>query len=68
MKKRGFDPTDSHYTALFNSCSNSPWPSDGLHRACELKNQLNDRNCILNRSTYNAMLKGNIDNYTILTQ
>lgn len=58
MKKRGFDPTESHYTALFNSCANSPWPNDGLQRAISLRQQLSDENILLNRAQYNAMLKG----------
>ncbi|KAK4018353.1 hypothetical protein OUZ56_000414 [Daphnia magna] len=57
MKKKGFDPKDCHYTALFNSCANSPWKVDGLQRAKILRQQLNDRNVLLNRAQYHAMIK-----------
>jgi pentatricopeptide repeat domain-containing protein 1 len=58
MKKRGFDPAESHFTALFNSCANSPWKADGLQRAILLRQQLKDRNVLLNRAQYHAMIKG----------
>ena len=58
MKKRGFYPTDSNITALFNACSNSPWPEDGLLRAKKLRQQLNEKNYLLNRQQYHAMIKG----------
>ncbi|KAI9565645.1 hypothetical protein GHT06_009437 [Daphnia sinensis] len=57
MKKRGFDPKDCHYTALFNSCANSPWKVDGLHRAKLLRQQLSEQNVLLNRAQYHAMIK-----------
>lgn len=58
MKKRGHYPAQSHFTALFNSCANSPWKNDGLQRATMLRQQLIDRNTVLNRAQYHAMIKG----------
>lgn len=60
MKQRGCQPAESHYTALFNACANSPWPEDGLQRAITLRQQLKDKNVLLNRAQYHAMIKGNL--------
>lgn len=62
MKKRGMDTNESIYTALFNSCANSPWKEDGLSRAVKLKEQLKNKSYISNRQQYHAMLKGKLSN------
>ena len=58
MKKRGFIPNECTYTALFNSCANSPWKEDGLSRARKLKEQLTVKSYVSNRQQYHAMIKG----------
>jgi len=58
MKKRGLDTNECVYTALFNSCANSPWKEDGLSRATKLKEQLKMKGYISNRQQYHAMIKG----------
>lgn len=58
MKKHGMLPSESHYTALFNACANSPWHEDGLQRAKKLRQQLADSNYPLNQLQYHAMIKG----------
>lgn len=65
MKKRGFEPTDSHLTALFNACANSPFKEDGLTRAIKLRRQLTEQNKLLNRQQYHAMIKGSLE-YSII--
>lgn len=57
MKDYGLKPQDPTFTALFNACSNSPWPDDGLERATQLRQQLADKGVIPNVITYNAMIK-----------
>ncbi|RZC38132.1 PPR 2 domain containing protein [Asbolus verrucosus] len=57
MKKRGLKVTSSTYTALFNACSNSPWPEDGLNRALHLRNIMMEKMYEPNETNYNAMIK-----------
>lgn len=57
MKKRGLKVTGGTYTALFNACSNSPWPADGLLRAEYLRNIMIEKQYEPNDSNYNAMIK-----------
>jgi len=57
MLRRGLKPENPTYTALFNACSNSPWPADGLDRANKLRQQLSERDYTPNITTYNAMIK-----------
>ncbi|KAK5642231.1 hypothetical protein RI129_008398 [Pyrocoelia pectoralis] len=58
MKRRGLQPTPGTYTALFNACANSPWPTtDGLSRATHLLNIIREKMYIPNVTNYNAMIK-----------
>lgn len=57
MKKRGLQPTNGTYTALFNACSNSPWLEDGLSRATKLRELIHEKGVVLNDTNYNAMIK-----------
>lgn len=57
MKKFGLQPEDPTYTALFNACSNSPWPEDGLKRATNLRNLMLEKEYPTNLTTYKAMIK-----------
>uniref|UniRef100_A0A1Y1K6Z0 Pentacotripeptide-repeat region of PRORP domain-containing protein n=1 Tax=Photinus pyralis TaxID=7054 RepID=A0A1Y1K6Z0_PHOPY len=58
MKRRGLDVTPGTYTALFNACANSPWPTtDGLSRATHLLNNLREKMYIPNLTNYNVMIK-----------
>jgi len=57
MKKYGLTPEDPTYTALFNACSNSPWPDDGLSRANQLRQLMAEEDYSPNIMTYNAMIK-----------
>lgn len=58
MKKRGLNIMGGTYTALFNACSNSPWPeTDGLTRAHKLRNIMIEKGHDPNNITYNAMIK-----------
>ncbi|KAL3275685.1 hypothetical protein HHI36_020437 [Cryptolaemus montrouzieri] len=58
MKKRGLKATPGTYTALFNACSNSPWPTtDGLTRAKHLRNIMIEKMYEPNDTNYNAMIK-----------
>ena len=58
MKKIGFEPAESTYTALFNACANSPFPNDGLLRAKNLREQLCNKNFQFNQQHYHVMIKG----------
>lgn len=57
MKQRGLPVMGGTYTALFNACSNSPWPEDGLTRAKHLRNIMIEKGHEVNSTTYNAMIK-----------
>jgi len=57
MKRFGLEPQDPTYTALFNACSNSPWPADGLSRANNLRQLMAEEEYTPNMMTYNAMIK-----------
>ncbi|XP_057667744.1 pentatricopeptide repeat-containing protein 1, mitochondrial [Diorhabda carinulata] len=58
MKKRGLKVTGGTYTALFNACANSPWPTtDGLTRATHLRNIMIEKGYQPNDTNYNAMIK-----------
>jgi len=57
MKDYGLKPEDPTYTALFNACSNSPWPDDGLSRANNLRQLMAEKQYSPNIMTYTAMIK-----------
>jgi len=57
MKRYDLMPEDPTYTALFNACSNSPWPADGLSRISYLRELMAKEDYTPNIMTYNAMIK-----------
>ncbi|XP_066993743.2 pentatricopeptide repeat-containing protein 1, mitochondrial [Anabrus simplex] len=57
MKKRGVKVNDPTYTGLFNACSNSPWPEDGLKRAAHLRELMIEKGVEFNTTHYHAMIK-----------
>lgn len=57
MKKMSIKPDGHTYTCLFNCCSNSPWPQDGLKRTNNLHELIKDKGVYLHPITYKAMVK-----------
>ncbi|KAK4876562.1 hypothetical protein RN001_009068 [Aquatica leii] len=58
MKRRSLKVTPGTYTALFNACANSPWPTtDGLTRAKGLLDSMKEKMYVPNVTNYNAMIK-----------
>ena len=57
MKQYDLTPEDPTYTALFNACSNSPWPDDGLSRISYLRELMAKEDYSPNIITCNAMIK-----------
>lgn len=58
MKRRGLNITGGTYTALFNACSNSPWPlTDGITRLKKLYDTMIEKGYEPNETNYNAMIK-----------
>lgn len=57
MKRRALKPTGDTYTCLFEACTNSPWITDGLHRAQNLRELMIEKAIEPNLTNYNAMIK-----------
>lgn len=57
MKKYGVIPAGPTYTALFNSCANSPWREDGFKRANDLCLLMIEKGVEPNSLTIKAMVK-----------
>ncbi|XP_034250713.1 pentatricopeptide repeat-containing protein 1, mitochondrial [Thrips palmi] len=57
MKKRGLNVPASIYTSLFNSFSNSPYPSDGLKRTRHLFSSMIEKGIPPNEITCHAVIK-----------
>lgn len=57
MKRRALKPTGDTYTCLFEACTNSPWITDGLSRAKNLRELMIEKAIEPNLTNYNAMIK-----------
>lgn len=57
MKRRALEPTGDTYTCLFEACTNSPWITDGLNRANNLRELMIEKAIEPNLTNYNAMIK-----------
>lgn len=57
MKRRALKPTGDTYTCLFEACTNSPWITDGLKRAKNLRELMIEKGIEPNLTNYNAMIK-----------
>lgn len=57
MKQRGLESTGGTYTALFNACANSPYPTVALEKANNLRKVMLQNGYVPNETNYNAMIK-----------
>lgn len=57
MKRRALKPTGDTYTCLFEACTNSPWVTDGLYRAKNLRELMIEKAIEPNLTNYNSMIK-----------
>lgn len=57
MKQRDLGITGGTYTSLFNACAMSPFLGDGLQRANQLRELMQEKGYEPNPQNYNAMIK-----------
>nr|CAD7460767.1 unnamed protein product [Timema tahoe] len=57
MKKRSLHVSAAIYTALFNSCANSPFPQEALKQATHLYELMQEKGYQPNKINYHAMIK-----------
>lgn len=57
MKRRSLPVHACVFTSLFNSCANSPFPSDGLNRTRKLLTEMNEKEIQPNEITCHAIIK-----------
>nr|CAD7577958.1 unnamed protein product [Timema californicum] len=57
MKKRSLHVSAAIYTALFNSCANSPFPQKALKQAAHLYELMQEKGYQPNKINYHAMIK-----------
>nr|CAD7267150.1 unnamed protein product [Timema shepardi] len=57
MKKRSLHVSAAIYTALFNSCANSPFPQEALKQAAHLYELMQEKGYQPNKINYHAMIK-----------